>query len=325
MTRVCFTEDDLVRIRFCPAPLPLAETVLGLVGLRRQPGTGRSLWFDQARRAFPATARPLLDVVPPRGYWPEFLDPPVTDLYEGLDIVVATPRQELRVQLAAAWQGAGRPPSWLRALADGDREALLTVRRALHDFYAACVAPHWSMIVASACGDTAERIPVLAAGGLAEVFNALHEDLSWSERSLERSDRCLTTAGRAGEFWLGGDGLQLVPSTLWSGPPLFCIGRRKSGGNPLVYSAHPRTAHNGVGGRSRDLARLLGSTRAAVLQAVCDPCGTGELAARLGISSASASEHTTALRNANLIQTTRHGRGVRHCLTPLGQSLLNET
>ena len=180
------------------------------------------------------------------------------------------------------------------------------------------------MIVASACGDMAERIPVLAAGGLAEVFNTLTRICPASQRSLERADRCLTKVGIAGEFWLGGDGLQLVPSALWSGPPLFCIGPRESGGNALVYAAHPRTTHNSADG-PRHLAELLGSTRAAVLQALCDPCGTGELAARLGISAASASEHATALRNADLIQTARHGRGVRHCLTPLGQSLLNGT
>jgi DNA-binding transcriptional ArsR family regulator len=322
MTRVCFTEDDLVRIRFCPTPLPLVETVLGLAELRaQQPDAASSVWSAQARRAFPGTARPLLDLIPPGGYSPEFLDPVVTDLDEGLDIMTATPRQELRSQLAAAWRHRGRPPSWLQALAEGDAEALLTVRRALRDFYTACVAPYWPVITASAHADMAERLPVLAAGGLAAVFGTLHEDLSWSKRALQRADKCLAKVGRPGEFWLGGQGLQLVPSVLWTGPPVFCIGPPETGGNALIYPAHPPATQNSADG-TRDLAGLLGPTRAAVLQALRDPCGTGKLAGRLGISAASASEHATALRNADLIRTTRHGRGVWHSLTSLGQSLL---
>jgi DNA-binding transcriptional ArsR family regulator len=67
---------------------------------------------------------------------------------------------------------------------------------------------------------------------------------------------------------------------------------------------------------------LLGRTRAGVLAALQKPCGTVELAARVGISAASASEHTKALRDADLVETARCGRGVRHSLTYLGRSLL---
>jgi DNA-binding transcriptional ArsR family regulator len=322
MTRVRFTEDDLVRIRFSSVPAPLVEIVLGIAELRVQrSGAAVSRWSVQARRAFPATARPLLDLIPPRGYWPQFLDPVVADLGEGLDIVSATPRRELRAQLAASWRQAGRPPpSWLRALGNGDLEALKAVRRALRDFYAACVAPHWSMIVSSFRSDVADRIPVLAASGLAGVFGTLHEDLAWSHRALERSARSLERAGTAGEFWLDGHGLQLVPSALWTGPPLFSIGPPESGGSALIY---PARSPAGSSNRARDLATLLGATRAAVLAALRDPCGTAELAIRLGISAPSVSEHTAALRGADLIHTARCGRAVRHSLTPLGRSLLH--
>jgi DNA-binding transcriptional ArsR family regulator len=126
----------------------------------------------------------------------------------------------------------------------------------------------------------------------------------------------------AGEFWLDGHGLQIVPSALWTGPPLFSIGPRESGGSALIYPARPTGMPDSANG-SPDLAGLLGRTRAAALRALRDPCGTAELAARLGISAPSASEHATALRGADLIQTARRGRSVRHSLTPLGRSLLN--
>ena len=70
------------------------------------------------------------------------------------------------------------------------------------------------------------------------------------------------------------------------------------------------------------LAILIGSTRAAVLRALAEPCGTADLAATTGISAASASEHAKALRDADLVQTRREGRSVRHSLTPLGRTML---
>ena len=72
------------------------------------------------------------------------------------------------------------------------------------------------------------------------------------------------------------------------------------------------------------LAILIGSTRAAVLRALAEPCGTADLAATTGISAASASEHAKALRDADLVQTRREGRWVRHSLTPLGRTMLGQ-
>ena len=44
----------------------------------------------------------------------------------------------------------------------------------------------------------------------------------------------------------------------------------------------------------------------------------------MGISPASASEHAKVLRDANLIETRREGRSVRHSLTPLGSAMLGQ-
>ena len=193
---------------------------------------------------------------------------------------------------------------------------MTTVVRGLRDFYLACVAPYWSRIVATFHTDIAERIPVLATGGLAGLLGTLHDDLAWRDNSLQRS-------WRTGELSLGGRGLQLLPSALWTGPPLFSSHRRESGGNALIYAAG--TVVPGVCGRAKpgDLAGLMGQTRAAVLRALRTPRSTAELAACVGTSAPSASEHATALRASGLVQTVRRGRGVNHSLTPLGRSLLN--
>ena len=186
LTRVRFTRDDLLLTRFAEAPAPLVEVSAGLLEMRRRAAVpGR--WTIRARRAFPATARPLLDLIPPFLPSPCFVDPPVPDLDEGLEIVRATPVAVLAKQVPAAWRSTGRPPTWLRALADGEPEAMEIVVRGLRDLYLACVAPSWARIEATFRADVTARIPALATDKLAEVLGALHETLAWRGNSLERS------------------------------------------------------------------------------------------------------------------------------------------
>src|SRR6266704_8653 len=133
--------------------------------------------------------------------------------------------------------------------------------------------------------------------------------------SLERS-------WRSGDWSLDGHGVQLLPSALWAGPPLFADHPPRAGGNALIYAAR-RTVTADEAGQPGNLAGLLGHTRAAVLRALRTPRSTTELAACVGTSAPSASEHATALRASGLVQTVRRGRRVNHSLTPLGRSLLN--
>jgi len=129
-------------------------------------------------------------------------------------------------------------------------------------------------------------------------------------------------------------GRRAGPSAFWSGPPLFAIGDGARVANTLLYAAQPNGQPSGqpsgpgdilagVAG-SDTLAALLGPTRAAVLRVLRQPRGTVDLAAAVGISPASASEHAKVLREAYLIQTCREGRSVRHSLTPLGRTILGQ-
>ena len=330
MVRVNFTADDLARTRFSAVPAPLVETALAMVELRR--GTARRrapAWLPEARRAFPLTARPLLDLLGARGPWPAFIDSAAPDLTEALDLVRATPRSYLRSELAYVWQDRpGRPPTWLRDLADGDRDALEVVVRALRDLHDAVVAPRWDSVLRSFHGDVARRMPVLAAGGHQALFGTLHRQLQWRDDGLERP-------GGDGEYDLGGDGLLLIPSASWTGPPVVMIGDGAGLRHALLYAAQPNgSASQGgagpddgllAGGAENDsLATLIGSTRAAVLRALREPRGTADLAGAVGISPASASEHAKVLRDADLIETRREGRSVRHSLTPLGRTMLGQ-
>ena len=63
--------------------------------------------------------------------------------------------------------------------------------------------------------------------------------------------------------------------------------------------------------------------RADILKLTFTERSTGELARELGISAATVSGHTKTLRGVGLIVSTRAGKAVYHCLTPLGNRLLN--
>jgi hypothetical protein len=335
LARFNFTSDDVARTRFSPAAAPVLETMLVMAelrGLAAAPGRRRAdERLRQAQAAFPATARPLLDLLRPCMPWPDFLDSFAPDLKEGLEEVRGTPRAVLRSQLGRDWRHrAGRPPTWIRNLAEGDRESVELVVRALHDLHQAVVEPRWDSALAGFHAEVARRIPVLAAGGHAELFGALHPRLRWRENGLDR-------AGFDGEWDLHGLGMVLMPSLFWTGDPLFSLSDDGLRPSVLVYAAHPRGLNGhgsgrdglwtepGDGGGDVDaLAALLGPTRAAVLRALASPRGTAELAGVVGISPASASEHATVLRGVRLIETVREGRAARHSLTALGRIMLGQ-
>ena len=323
MARVLASAQDLARMRFAAAPAPLMETGLAIADLQRRPRNARPRWAA----AFPDTARPLLDLIPAKGFGPQFLDPMAVDLDEAVAMVLATPRRFLRADLKQSWTnrpGTPVPPLWVRTLADGDRESLDLVVRGLRDFYLACVAPQWTQVRATFRRDVDSRLPVLATEGFTGLFATLHPRMRFQ-------DGAFVKPGPLRVMELNGDGLQLMPSAFWRGLPAFAIRPAVRGGNALIYPANPVTPgavtdREPVATRSATaerLAGLLGRTRAAALHALRQPRTTTDLAGQLAISLASASEHTRTLREANLVRTTRHGRSVRHSLTPLGHQLLD--
>jgi hypothetical protein len=329
LVRVNFTPDDVARTRFTVAPAPLVETALALVGLRRAASTrghvGLGSWVHEARRAFPATARPLLDLLGPRPPWPDFFDSAAPDIEQALDEVRATPWPDLRADLSYAWADRpGRPPTWIRNLGDGDPESVDLVVRALRDLHKAVVAPRWDSVRVAFHADVAKRIPVLAAGGHEELFGTLHPRLRWRDDGLDR-------AGANMECDLHGDGLVLIPSAFWTGEPLFSVSKDERRPSSLLYGAAHGNGHASACDELTAepagpdcLAALLGPTRAAVLRALAAPRGTVELAGVVGISAASASEHAKVLREVYLIETLRDGRAVRHSLTALGRTMLGQ-
>jgi DNA-binding transcriptional ArsR family regulator len=326
--RLDFTPNDVARTRFCAAPAPLSETVVQMVELRRAAtarGRGRrTKRLDDALRAFPPTARPLLDLLGPSFPWPDFLGRVAPGLEESLEEVRATPRATLRSDLSRVWTfRSGAPPPWVRNLADGDQEALALLVRGLRDLHDAIVAPHWASLVAAFHAEVARRMPVLAARGHEALFSELDPRLRWRNGGLEQP-------GAACERDMHGKGLLLMPSASWTGQPMFSFTDGKDRPNVMLYGARPKghaAARDGTAAdpvASDSLAALIGPTRAAVLRALRQPRGIMDLAGALGISPASASEHAKVLRDVHLIEASREGRIVRHSLTALGLTVLGQ-
>ncbi len=325
MVRVNFTSDDVARTRFGLAAAPVGETVLAMVELRRAataPGRAHpGQWLREARLGFPATARPLLDLVGADCPWPDFLDAFTPELGEGLEQVRGTSRNTLRADLTYAWGNRpGKPQTWVRNLADGDRESVELVVRALRDLHDAVVKPRWETARVAFHTDVARRMPVLAEGGYEALFGTLHPGLRWHDGGLERT-------GVGPDVQLHGEGILLMPSAFWVGEPRFSLSRGQHRPNILFYAAQVNGQLAGQDALADPdtqdgLAALLGPTRAAVLRALREPRGTADLARTLCISLVSASEHAKVLRDAYLIETRRPGRTARHSLTALGAAML---
>lgn len=180
------------------------------------------------------------------------------------------------------------------------------------------MAPYWPGLAALLAADRAARTRQLGDGGIEEVLHALGPRMRWRPPVLEVQTRAEVEY----DYHLGGRGLVLAPGAFSSYVP--CDPDEEQ---PTLYyevapdsDRHPLLAP--LGGPHGGLAALLGHSRAAVLEVIADGVTTGQLARRVGLSPASASEHAGVLRRAGLVATRRSGRFSHHTLTALGSELL---
>ncbi|MFC0530982.1 ArsR/SmtB family transcription factor [Phytohabitans kaempferiae] len=202
----------------------------------------------------------------------------------------------------------------------GLRQEELT--NAVHAFCRIAVAPYWDRLVSYLEAERTMRGRLVVTGGVESLLVSLHPRAIWKPPVLEIPGK------EHGEFHLDGRGLVLIPSVFLAGQTVFIAAQLGSGRPALVFPAPPAPETAPLLWREPDtssqaLAALIGRTRAAVLQELTNSATTGELAQRLGISSAGASQHTTVLRQAGLITTRRNRNSVLHMPTPLGLALLN--
>ncbi|MES4901803.1 MULTISPECIES: helix-turn-helix domain-containing protein [unclassified Streptomyces] len=345
MLRVHFGELDLARLRMAIRPDALWETVLSFHRLREhRAATVYGEWRSLARNRLNGEARLLAPLIPSRGYFPDFLTPVEGGMGcdSGMEALRATPQARLHTEISRL-PAAARLPGWVRDLGQGERRSLDRLTAALTSYHHAAIAPYWPRLQARIEADRAVRGRALLDGGADGLLASLPPTMRWRPPVLEVDypvDRDLE---------LGGRGLLLQPSFFCRRTPVTLYdpelrpvlvypvehAPRPTAPRPTARPATaPRTRPAPTSrpapapvpvpgpGAARSLSKLVGQTRSAVLQGVGGGCTTSELARRVGVSIASASQHASVLRDAGLVLTLRRGSAVLHTLTPLGAALL---
>lgn len=162
------------------------------------------------------------------------------------------------------------------------------------------------------------RTQMLGDYGLERVLTDLHPRARWTGHAL------VIDQPAAERHRLAGAGLLLMPSVfVW---PNLIAAIEPPARPALVYPARgiaelwqpARSPHSDA------LARLLGRTRATLLQSLAEPASTHTLARRHGLAPSTVSEHLAALHGARLITRRRHRHAVIYQQTPLGAELARD-
>ena len=319
MIRFVFSVEDLARTRF--AISPMWEAIRSLGALRDPSYAALHMpWLrGLSGRLGGLALEPVVALIPPRGYAPDFLTPapagPLGRIDDDLAALRRTPVKQIRhdielfrsqhprTRISDAW--LEHPRREVRRLADTARGVLGARARAR---------------VAANPGLPRRRPPHrarrLAQGGPAALFADLHPGVDVGRRPPRRLKRPQRD-DRAGRPRPG----RCMPSAFqWARPATTDIEPWQP---TLIYPARGIATLWEQGAHAPDgLVRLLGATRAAVLADLHAPRSTTDIAQRLSISPAGASHHLTTLRDAGLITARREGRVVLYVRTPIGDALV---
>lgn len=316
-----FGRDDAARVRF--AVSPLWETMSALrVLLEPQRHAYHLPWLDSVRADLDRLELwPLLALSPRRGWTPDFLSPaptgPSTDIADQLAQVRATPldrvAQEVSLSLTDRFGEPAPEAAW--QLLDDPAATRVRLADLLEQCWDLLIAPHWPRLYDLLRADILYRIRTLGDYGLERVLNDLHPQARWAGPSL------VIEGPSAEQFQLAGAGLLLMPSAfVWPG----LVAVTEPPARPaLVYPARgiAELWQPAPTGQSEALGRLLGQSRAAVLESLAESASTYTLARRHELAPSTVSQHLTALHKAGLISRRRHRHDVLYQQTPLGELL----
>lgn len=320
MLRIEVGPQDLARSRFAVSPLIEVENVVR--ALHRRTAHGPTAGVERLRPAYDRLRREAdLDLVialQTAHYGPGFVAPPPAGMGQTIEddlaAVRATPpavaRAEIDKALALQPVADRRLDRVLRS-----RGALAAVTEVLEHAWLALVAPGWPATRALLERDVLHRASRLAREGWAGALAGLHERIRWHGGAIELLGRADQSAV------LGGDGLLLVPSAhVWPGTMVYL---EPPWPDAIVYPARGvaalwSDAQRPVPG---GLARLLGSSRAAVLDALDEPASTTHLVHQLGLPLGTVGDHLKVLLDAGLVARERAGRSVLYRRTAVGDAL----
>ncbi|MFL5842899.1 MAG: DUF5937 family protein [Thermoleophilaceae bacterium] len=291
--------------------------------LFRDPSTAalHLAWVEQVRgRLADLDLLPVLSLVPPEGYVPDFLTPPPSSplarIEEELERVRSTPARQVVKELDMfRGQHEGLPAPAERFERNPRRE-VARLARTLAEYWRRAVEPYWPRILALLSADLRHRATRLTEGGPAALFADLHPTVTLD------GDRLHVNQAWQGVVELDGRGLLLVPTSFsWQRPSVIAATPWQP---TLIYPAR------GVGllweperESAPELAALVGATRARLLGSLDAPRTTTELARLLDVSPGGVSQHLSALVAARLVSRRREGRAVLYARTSLGDALVS--
>jgi DNA-binding transcriptional ArsR family regulator len=318
MIEYVFSLEDLTRLRF--AISPSWELATSLRALREPSRAALHLeWVRSVRGALGGLdLRPALALLARRDYTPDFVTPPpespLASIEEDLERIRATPAAQVRREVSVVVERSRAPE--LQAFLQQPRREARRLADALGQYWERALAPSWPRVRALLEADLGRRARRLSETGAGAALGDLHPAVRWS------GDRLRVNVALDRICVLDGRGIQLVPSAFqWDGP-VAVIGAPwqptviyPARGVALLWEAEPP--------QQDAVATVLGRTRARILVAVAAPATTTQLARRLGISAAGASQHLTALAAAGLVTRRREGREVLYLRSGLADALMS--
>ena len=278
-------------------------------------------WVEEVRgKLADLDLLPLLALLPPEGYIPDFFTPPPTSpvarFEDELERVRETPIAQVKKELAIfAGQHGNRLPAAVEPLRRNPAREVPRLVDTMAEYWRRAVEPHWPRILALLAADLRHRAVRLTEGGPAGLFADLHPSISFEGETLTLEQAWQGTVD------LGGRGLLLVPTAFhWHRPAVIAIDPWQP---TLMYPARgmallwepPQEA-------SPELEGLMGASRARLLGALDAPRTTTELARLVELTPGGVSQHLSALTAAALVNRHREGRVVLYARTPLGDALL---
>ncbi|WP_427886089.1 DUF5937 family protein [Kribbella sp. GL6] len=308
MLTYVLNSQDLADVRF--AVSPVAEMVLSLRALR-EPGRF-PLQLGWVRAVQPRVTELDWDVL----RWlvndtmgsPDFLTPrpssPLTQLADELDLIAAVDQDTFKNQLIAV---------------NGELPEALTVDKvvnALSEYWQAMMAPYWNRMRTLLSADISYRGHVLTQHGTGVMLNGLGPAISYAD-GLLKVDK---VAALTRQEDINGRGLVLQPTLF--GP--HAVIPFEPGADPLL-GYPPRGQANlwsvAEPPSHQDLAQLIGTPRARILDLLTHPRTTTDLAGELQVTPSAVSQHLQLLRRTGLVEPQRTGKQVLYRPTELAALL----
>jgi DNA-binding transcriptional ArsR family regulator len=235
---------------------------------------------------------------------PDFLTPrptsPLTQLADELELIGKTDGETFGRQIRAV---------------NGELPAELTMAKivdALDEYWRAVMAPYWDRMRTLLSADISYRGHVLTQYGTGAMLNGLGPAIRYDD-GLLKVDR---VSERSRTERIDGRGLVLQPTLF--GPHAvipFDVGAEPLLGYPPRGQAHLWSVVEPPS--QRDLAQLIGTPRARILELLTHPRTTTDLAGELKVTPSAVSQHLQLLRRTGLVEPQRTGKQVLYRPTEL--------